>query len=86
MAALAQCTVELTPETYVELVNFMEEAGESNSQAIAQFVDKAVQLRIFEKTSQRIQARTADLTEDQIMAIVDEELAQARNHNDRRSR
>jgi hypothetical protein len=86
MAALAQCTVELTPETYAELVDFLEEAGEANSQAIASFVDKAVQLRIFEKTSQRIQARTADLTEDQIMAIVDEELAQARNHNDRRSR
>jgi len=81
MAALAPstaCTVALSASTYKDLREFLADEGKDNQAAIERFVDEAVRARIFDETVRQIKAANAGISEEQMLAEIDEALEWAR--------
>ncbi len=81
MAAIAPSiafSVALPAETYKDLREFLADGGDSSQTAVERFVDKAVRTRIFDETVRQIKAANEGVSEEEIMAAIDEALEWAR--------
>ncbi len=81
MAALAQpvgCSVSVPASTYQDLREFLAEGGEDSQAAIEAFVDKAIRSRIFEEDVRQTKEANAGVSEEELMAAIDEALEWAR--------
>jgi hypothetical protein len=81
MAALAQpavCSVAVSGSTYKDLREFLADEGEDSLAAIERFVDEAIRTRIFEETVRQIKAANVGVSEEEMMATIDEALEWAR--------
>ena len=81
MAALAPstaCTVALSASTYKDLREFLADEGKDNQAEIERFVDEAVRREVFDATVRQIKAANLGVSEEEMMATIDEALEWAR--------
>jgi hypothetical protein len=77
MSELARWTVMVSRDTDIALRSYLAEHGGKKGD-LSKFVERAVQKEVFRATLRDIQERNSDLSEEEIQALVDEEVAAAR--------
>lgn len=70
-------TVKVSKETDIAVRSYLAEHGGKKGD-LSKFIERAVQKEVFRATLRDIRARNADLSEDEIQALVDEEVAAVR--------
>lgn len=70
-------TVKVSKETDIAVRSYLAEHGGKKGD-LSKFIERAVQKEVFRATLRDIRARNADLSDEEIQALVDEEVAAAR--------
>jgi hypothetical protein len=70
-------TVKVSKETDIAVRSYLAEHGGKKGD-LSKFIERAVQKEVFRATLRDIRERNADLSSEEIQALVDEEVAAAR--------
>lgn len=70
-------TVKVSPETDRSLRSFLGQHGMKKGD-LSKFIERAVQKEILTQTAADVKQRNADLTGDQLQALIDEAVASVR--------
>jgi hypothetical protein len=70
-------TVKVSKETDIAVRSYLAEHGGKKGD-LSKFIERAVQKEVFRATLRDIRERNADLSDEEIQALVDEEVAAAR--------
>jgi hypothetical protein len=70
-------TVKVSPETDKSLRSFLGQHGMKKGD-LSKFIERAVQKEILTRTAADVKQRNADLTDDQLQALIDEAVAAVR--------
>jgi hypothetical protein len=70
-------TVKVSKETDIAVRSYLAEHGGKKGD-LSKFIERAVQKEVFRATLRDIRERNADLSEEQVQALVDEEVTAAR--------
>jgi hypothetical protein len=73
----ARWTVKVSKETDIAVRSYLAEHGGKKGD-LSKFIERAVQKEVFRATLRDIRERNADLSDEEIQALVDEEVAAAR--------
>lgn len=71
-------TVKVSPETDRSLRSYLGQHGMKKGD-LSKFIERAVQKEILTQTASEIKQRNADLTGEQLQALIDEAVAAVRN-------
>jgi hypothetical protein len=77
MPDLTRWTVKVSKETDVAVRSYLAEHGGKKGD-LSKFIERAVQKEVFRATLRDIRERNADLSSEEIQALVDEEIAVTR--------
>ena len=77
MSDLTRWTVKVTKETDTAVRSYLAEHGGKKGD-LSKFIERAVQKEVFRATLRDIRQRNADLSDEEIQALVDEEVTAAR--------
>ncbi len=77
MSDLTRWTVKVTKETDTAVRSYLAEHGGKKGD-LSKFIERAVQKEVLRATLRDIRQRNADLSDEEIQAIVDEEVTAAR--------
>jgi hypothetical protein len=77
MPDLTRWTVKVSKETDVAVRSYLAEHGGKKGD-LSKFIERAVQKEVFRATLRDIRERNADLSSEEIQALVDEEIAATR--------
>ncbi len=69
--------IKVSKETDLSLRSYLGEKGMKKGD-LSKFIEKAVNSYVFERTVEDIRARNADTDPDELMAIIDEAVREAR--------
>jgi hypothetical protein len=82
MATATQVTpsysVELPSDLYNDIRNFLMDSEEKDALTVSEFTVKAANWYLLLKSTQRLRESMADVSEDEISAMVDQALAEVR--------
>lgn len=70
-------TVKVSKETDIAVRSYLAEHGGKKGD-LSKFIERAVQKEVFRATLRDVRQRNAGLSEDEIQALVDEEIAAVR--------
>jgi len=71
-------TVKVSKETDIAVRSYLAEHGGKKGD-LSKFIERAVQKEVFRATLRDIRERNRDLSDEQLQALVDEELTAVRN-------
>jgi len=77
MAELTRWTVKVTKETDAAVRSYLADHGGKKGD-LSKFIERAVRKEVFRATLDDIRKRNADLSDEEIQALVDEEVAAVR--------
>ncbi len=78
-------TVKVSPETDRSLRSYLGQHGMKKGD-LSKFIERAVQKEILTQTAAEVKRRNADLTGDQLQALIDEAVAAVRKESRAESR
>ncbi|MFH0344322.1 MAG: ribbon-helix-helix domain-containing protein [Chromatiales bacterium] len=79
MEEVIRWTVKVSKDTDVSLRSFLAQRGMKKGD-LSRFIERAVQKEVFAQTVATVQARNADVPDEQIEAAIDDALRQVRAH------
>lgn len=77
MEEVIRWTVKVSKDTDVSLRSFLAQRGMKKGD-LSKFIERAVQKEVFAQTVATVQARNADVPDEQIEAAIDDALRQVR--------
>ena len=73
-----QFVVDVSLATYTDVRRLLPETDKSDPKAFSRFIAEAIDDRLFREAQRRVYLATSDLSEDEVMAMVDEALEDVR--------